>query len=137
MRDCCHNTRGMAVSSLVDAEDCALERVGNVKIPAAVEDHRVGDPGVVTERDYVHAVVPLRHRTLARCAYARNRRDIVDRGGAVEIRCNTLDLGPRTDEVANVGDIDLLVGSIEFQTEERRDTEVARGDQMAVPVEPQ
>src|SRR6266446_329622 len=137
MRDCRNNARGMAVGRVVDPEDRALERVGNVKVSAAVEDHRVGDPGSVTERDYVRAAVPLRDRTLARRAYAGNRRDIVDRGGAVEIRCNALDLGPGTDEVADVGDIDLLVDAIEFQTEQRRDPEVARGDEMAVPVVPQ
>src|SRR6266853_4883717 len=124
----------MAVGHVVDAEDRALERVGNVEVSTAVEDHRVGNPGVVAERDRIRAVVPLGHRTLARCADAGNRRDIVDWSGAVEIRCYALDLGPHADEVADVEDIDLLVGAIEFQTEQRRDTEVAGSDETAAPV---
>ena len=123
-----------------DLEDGTLERVGDVQVPVAVERHRIGDPGIVPERDRVHALVALDHVAMGRCSDRRHDRDIFDRGGAVEIRRDALDFrlhAGDTGEVADVEDVDFLVRAIEFQAEQRRESELARGEQAATAVVPQ
>src|SRR5262249_19010091 len=100
-----------------DLEDGALERVGDVEIPAAVEGQRIGNAGAGTKRDRIGAAVRVVYDALIGRAYPRDDPDVLEVG---EIRRNTLDLGIDAGKIADVRDVNLVMNAVEFQPEQRR-----------------